>query len=249
MAPEPSVQSLSIVIPAYNEANRLPPSLAKVLAYATESAREIDLVLVDDGSSDGTAEVARQVVGAKLPLTVLTNDPNRGKGYSVCRGMLEAEGECVLFTDADLSTPIEEADRLVAAIEGGADIAIGSRGMKESDIQVHQPWWREYAGRLFGRLMRLMAVRGLHDTQCGFKCFRRGAAQAVFPRQTLAGWAFDVEVLIIAHKLGYAIAEIPVRWVNDPESKVSLLTDGPKMLADVVRARWRHRGLSATQEP
>jgi dolichyl-phosphate beta-glucosyltransferase len=159
--------------------------------------------------------------------------------------MLEARGDCVLFSDADLSTPIEEADRLVAEIEAGADIAIGSRGMHESHVEVHQPWWREKAGKLFGLLTRVIALPGIADSQCGFKCFRREAAQAVFPRQTLSGWAFDVELLFIARKLGFEIAQVPVAWYNDPNTKVHMLTDGPKMIADMVRVRWRHRGLRA----
>jgi dolichyl-phosphate beta-glucosyltransferase len=238
-----SIESLSVVIPAYNEAQRLPPSLHKLLAYAQQQSRRLDVVLVDDGSQDGTAEITRQILGDRLPLTVLVNKPNRGKGHSVRRGLLEARGECVLFTDADFSTPIEEADRLLEAIEAGADIAIGSRGMRQSDIEVHQPWWREKAGKLFGVVTRLLVLPGIRDSQCGFKCFRQTVARAVLPHQTLDGWAFDVELLLIARKLGYTIAEVPVHWVNDPNSKVHMLSDGPRMVADMIRARWRHRGL------
>ena len=208
----------------------------------------MDLVIVDDGSSDGTAELVRQAVGERMRLTILTNEPNRGKGYSVRRGMLAAEGRCVLFSDADLSTPIEDAEALLAAIEGGADIAIGSRGLADSDVQLHQPWWREYAGKLFGVLVRWLGTSGVRDSQCGFKCFRREAAQAVFPLQTLEGWAFDVEVIIIARRLGLRIAEVPVHWVNDPDTKVHLLSDGPRMVLDIVRARLRHRHLSSSQK-
>ncbi len=236
------------MIPAYNEAKRLPPSIEKILRYVEAQRRRMDLVIVDDGSSDGTAELVRQAVGERMPLTILTNEPNRGKGYSVRRGMLAAEGECVLFSDADLSTPIEDAEALLAAIEGGADIAIGSRGLAESDVQLHQPWWREYAGKLFGLLVRWLGTSGVRDSQCGFKCFRRDAAQAVFPLQTLEGWAFDVEVIIIARKLGLGIAEVPVHWVNDPDTKVHLLSDGPRMVLDIVRARLRHRHLSSSQK-
>ena len=242
-----SVESLSIVIPAYNEAARLPPSLEKILTYVEGQSRRVDLIVVDDGSRDGTAERVRQAIGDRMPLTILVNQPNRGKGYSVRRGMLQAEADCVLFTDADLSTPIEDAERLIEAIEGGADIAVGSRGLAESQVEVHQPWWRERAGKLFGFLVRTLATSGLRDTQCGFKCFRRAAAQAVFPRQTLDGWAFDVELIIIARSLGLGIAEVPVHWVNDPNSKVHMLRDGPRMLADIVRARLRHRRPSRSE--
>lgn len=235
--------SLTIVIPAYNEARRLPPSLERIVAWVrTHPELAVDVLLVDDGSTDGTAEAARQAVGDRLPLTILRNEPNRGKGYSVRRGMLAAQGAVALFSDADLSTPIEEADRLLAAINDGADIAIGSRGLRESNIKVHQPWWRESAGRLFGVLTRLVALPGIRDSQCGFKAFRREAAQAVFSRQSLDGWAFDVELLVIARKLGYRIVEVPVHWENSPDSKVQMLRDGPGMLRDLLRVRWRHRG-------
>jgi dolichyl-phosphate beta-glucosyltransferase len=237
--------SVTIVIPAYNESKRLPPTLERVIAYAQRQPRRVDLLIVDDGSKDGTADLARQVVGDRMPLTVLVNEPNRGKGFSVRRGMLEATGDCVLFTDADLSTPIEELDGLLAEIEKGADIAIGSRAMPGSKIEVHQPWWRERAGRLFGFVTRTIALPGIYDSQCGFKCFRREAAQAIFPLQTLGGWAFDVEVLVIARKLGFCVAQVPVHWVNDPNSKVHMLSDGPKMVLDMIRARWKHRKLRA----
>ncbi len=243
------IDSLSLVIPAYNEAGRLPPNLEKIAAWAQGQSRTVDLILVDDGSTDGTAELARQVLADRLPLLTLTNQPNRGKGYSVRRGMLEAGGQAALFTDADLSTPIQEADRLVAALEAGADVAIGSRTAKGSHIELHQPWYRELAGRTFGLVTRLIALPGISDSQCGFKCFRREAAQAIFPHQTLQGWAFDVELLVIARKLSYQVAQVPVAWYNDPASKVHMLTDGPRMVADMLRARWRHRGLRPTPRP
>jgi dolichyl-phosphate beta-glucosyltransferase len=238
-----AVRSLSIVIPAYNEKKRLPPSLERICDWAADQSRAIDIVLVDDGSTDGTLEAAEAAVAGRLPLRALVNKPNRGKGFSVRRGMLEAEGDCVLFTDADLSTPIEEADRLLEAIEAGSEVAIGSRGMKESRIKLHQPWWREKAGKLFGLITRTIALPGIQDSQCGFKCFRREAAQAIFSRQTLDGWAFDVELLVIARQLGYGIAQVPVEWVNDPNTKVHMLTDGPKMVLDMFRVRLKHRHL------
>ncbi|MEN6343881.1 MAG: dolichyl-phosphate beta-glucosyltransferase [Armatimonadia bacterium] len=238
------VRSLSIVIPAYNEKKRLPPSLERICDWAADQSRAIDIVLVDDGSTDGTLEAAEATVAGRVPLQALVNKPNRGKGFSVRRGMMEAEGDCVLFTDADLSTPIEEADRLLEAIEAGSEVAIGSRGMKESQIKLHQPWWREKAGKLFGLVTRTIALPGIRDSQCGFKCFRREAAQAIFSRQTLDGWAFDVELLVIARQLGYEIAQVPVEWVNDPNTKVHMLTDGPKMVLDMIRVRLKHRHLT-----
>ena len=236
-------RSLSIVIPAYNEARRLPPSLRLIMDWASHQDFPVDLVLVDDGSTDGTADRARKAVGDTVPLTVLINSPNRGKGNSVRRGMLAAAGECVLFTDSDLSTPITDATDLLDALDAGADIAIGSRGMRKSHVQVHQPWWREMPGKLFGAMVRVIALPGIRDSQCGFKCFRREAAQAVFPLVIQHGWAFDVEMLTVARKLGLQIAEVPVHWVNDPDSKVKLLRDGPKMVLDIIRARWTHRNL------
>ena len=238
------IRSLTIVIPAYNEAERLPRSLMRIIDWASGQRLTVDLLVVDDGSVDDTARIAEETVGDKLPLTVLRNEPNRGKGFSVRRGMSEARGDCVLFTDADLSTPIEEADRLLAAIAQGADVAIGSRGMTASAVQVHQPWWREKSGQLFGLLVQLLVLPGIHDSQCGFKCFRHEAAKKISRHQTLESWAFDVEVLLIARKLGYDVAEIPIRWVNDPNTKVAILSDGPRMLIDMVRARLRHRRLS-----
>ena len=233
------MQSLTMIIPAYNEAKRLGPSLEKIIPYALGSELAVDLLIVDDGSSDGTVDVAREIVGERVPLRVVTNNPNRGKGFSVRRGLLEATGDCVLFSDADLSTPIEDADRLLAAIDGGADVAIGSRGMHGSHISRHQPWWREKAGRLFGLLVRTFILPGIRDSQCGFKCFRLEAARRIAPLLTLDGGAFDVELLLVARRLGYEIAQVPVEWRNDPDTKVRMLRDGPKMLADMLRARLR----------
>jgi dolichyl-phosphate beta-glucosyltransferase len=235
----PTIRSLTIIIPAYNEARRIGPSLEKIVQYASGSDLSVDLLVVDDGSTDGTADVVRETVAGRMPLRVVTNDPNRGKGYSVRRGLLEASGDCVLFSDADLSTPIEEADHLLAAIREGADVAIGSRSMKGSHISVHQPWWREKAGKLFGLMVRLLVLPGIQDSQCGFKCFRAEAARRIAPLLTLDGWAFDVELLLVARRMGCSVAQVPVEWRNDPNTKVRMLTDGPRMLADMLRARWR----------
>jgi dolichyl-phosphate beta-glucosyltransferase len=162
--------------------------------------------------------------------------------------MTEAGGECALFSDADLSTPIDEADALLEALEDGADIAIGSRILAQSHISVHQPWLRERLGRLFGFVVGTFVVPGIHDTQCGFKCFRREVARDVFSHMTIHRWAFDVEMLTIAQKLGYEIAQVPVRWENDPASKVNVPVEGPQMLLDILRAKWRHRNLKPTPD-
>ena len=235
---------LTFVIPAYNEIGRIGPGIATLLDYVATKPFPCDLILVDDNSSDGTGQYVQERIGGRMPLTVLRNEPNRGKGHSVRRGMLAGTGDYVMFCDADFSTPIGETDKMLVALDSGADVAIGSRGMKESDITTHQPWWREMPGKMFGVAVRTIALPGVRDSQCGFKFFRREAAQAVFPLVELERWAFDVEVLYIARQLGYSIAEVPVQWVNDPQSKVHMLTDGPRMLRDILTVKRRHRDLT-----
>jgi dolichyl-phosphate beta-glucosyltransferase len=212
-------RSLSIIIPAYNEAKRLPASLVKVSAYLDTSQWEfVEVLVVDDGSTDNTVQVARDG-GAR----VLQNPGNRGKGYSVKHGILEAKGEWALFTDADLSTPIGEVEKLWSAVEReGATVAVGSRAVDRTLVGVHQPPLREAVGRVFNLAMRL--ITGLHfkDTQCGFKLFQTSAGREVFSRQLLDGFGFDVEVLFIAGKRGLRAVEVPVRWDNVEGTKVSL---------------------------
>jgi glycosyltransferase involved in cell wall biosynthesis len=226
-------RSISIIIPAYNEEKRLPATLTKVKDYLQSAPWEFcEIVVVDDGSRDGTAELAR-CSGVRL----VQNPGNRGKGYSVKHGMLEAKGEWILYTDADLSAPIEELDNLVAAADrSGARIAIGSRALDRSLIGVHQPRLREFVGRVFNRLMRVATGLPFHDTQCGFKLFESRAAQEIFSRQQLDGFGFDVEVLFIAKALGYQAVEVPVRWDNVVGTKVSLLL-GAQAYADLVKVR------------
>jgi len=234
---------LTLVIPAYNEVGRIGPGLASLLDYVDARSLAADLILVDDNSSDGTAAYVTERLGGRLPLTVLRNDPNRGKGFSVKRGMLAATGKYVMFCDADFSTPIAEADKMLEALDRGADLVIGSRTLRESRITTHQPWWREAPGKMFGAMVRAVALPGIRDSQCGFKFFRRDVAQAIFPLVELERWAFDVEVLYIAIRLGYRIVEVPVAWANDPQTKVHILTDGPRMVRDTLTVRRRHRGL------
>jgi len=233
---------ISVVIPAYNEAEGIPAALEQVAAYFRSRALSGEIVVVDDGSTDGTARLAGQ---ASVPaaVRVLVNDRNRGKGYSVRRGILSAQGRYVGFTDADMATPIDQLDKVREALESGADVVIGSRAMPDSQIAKHQPWWREYAGRLFGSFVRTVLLPGVADSQCGFKFFSAAAAQEIFARQRLTGWAFDVELLYIARRLGYNIVQVPVRWIDEPHSRVRMLRDGPRMLVDVLRIRWIHRGL------
>lgn len=223
-----------MVIPAFNEAGRLPRTLERVLGYLASWGRPHELLVVDDGSSDTTVDCARQAGGPHL--TVIRNETNRGKGYSVRRGMLAATGRRRLMTDADLSTPIEDLPRLMAAMDEGHEIVIGSRAVSGARIVVHQPWHRENVGRLFNLLVRLVAVPGVHDTQCGFKLFAAEAAVAAFSLARLDGFCFDVEALFIARKQGYRIAEVPVTWRNDAATRVSLWA-GFRAFPDVLRIR------------
>jgi glycosyltransferase involved in cell wall biosynthesis len=232
--------SISIVIPAYNEMNRLPATLSRVIAYLGErSFAEFEIIVVDDGSSDSTAAVVEQFSRAHSEVRLVRNPGNRGKGFSVRRGMGHAAGDWLLFSDADLSAPIEELDKLLSACnERNADVAIGSRALNRSLIGVHQSPFREYAGQFFNLLMRLIVGLPFWDTQCGFKLFRREAARQIFPRQQLDGFGFDVEVLFIAQLRGLRTVEIPVRWNHTEGTKVRMLSDSTRMFADLLRVRW-----------
>jgi glycosyltransferase involved in cell wall biosynthesis len=228
----------SIVIPAFNEAGRLPATLKSVLACIRAQAWSAEVIVVNDGSTDATADVVRASALNAPEVRLLENPGNRGKGYSVRAGMLAARGQVAMFTDSDLSAPIEEAERMFAAIAAGADIAIGSRWL-ESGRQTHrQPLYRQFFGRCFNAVTR--TVMGLHfaDTQCGFKAFTREAAQTVFRLQTIEGWGFDPEILFIALKRGYRIQEVPVSWSHDERTRMSYLKDGIKMLKEIVQIRW-----------
>jgi dolichyl-phosphate beta-glucosyltransferase len=226
---------LSVVIPAYNEALRLPATLARVKEHLGRLGIAHEIVVVDDGSTDATSEVAR---AAGEGVRVLRHEPNRGKGYAVRRGMLAATGARRLLTDADLSTPIEELAKLEAALDGGCDVAIGSRAIAGARIEVHQPAYREAMGRLFNRLVRVLLLPGLHDTQCGFKLFSARAAEAAFADAALDGFSFDVEALYLARQRGLRIAEVPVTWRNDAATRVGL-GGGAAAFVDLLRIRLR----------
>ena len=238
-----AVPSLSLVIPAYNESRRISASLRSIGRYLETSAFDpVEVIVVDDGSRDGTAEEAisasRAIRGGGAELRVISNPNNRGKGYSVQRAMQEARHDWLLCSDADLSTPITELDRLIAAAgEGGYDVAIGSRALDRSLIGDHQPLYREALGRVFNLNVRLLTGLPIADTQCGFKLFSRQAARQIAARQRLAGFGFDVEQLYLARKLGFRIAEIAVRWNNDADSSVTLRS-GLRAFADVWRVKW-----------
>jgi len=229
---------LTVVIPAYDEETRLPASLEAVAAWLSGRTEPLsaEILVVDDGSADRTATRAAET-GRRLGLDVrvLVHEKNRGKGAAVRTGALAAEGRSVLVSDADFSTPIGEWEKLAAA---GAPVAIGSRAVDESLVKERQPFYRVAMGKLFNLLVRLAAVPGIRDTQCGFKLFSREAAQAVFSRATVDRFAWDVEALLLARKLGYAIAEVPVLWFDSPDSRVTLF-GGAQAYLDVLRIRWR----------
>ncbi|HEY3396541.1 MAG TPA: dolichyl-phosphate beta-glucosyltransferase [Armatimonadota bacterium] len=232
---------VSVVIPAYNESRRLRSGLEQILAHVRATDLDVEIILVDDGSTDNTAEVVRRALEGHVPLRIFRQEPNQGKAAAVRRGILEARGQYVGYADADMSTPFAEIDRFLQALARGADLAIGSRGMSSSDVQVRQPWYRAIAGKAFGFYTRTLLLPGIADSQCGFKFFRREVARDLFSRLQLLGWAFDAELLYLALRLGYKIEQIPVRWINDPDTKVNMLVAGPQMLRDILRIRRLHR--------
>jgi glycosyltransferase involved in cell wall biosynthesis len=228
----------SIVIPAFNESARIPATLQSVVACIRDRGWRAEVIVVNDGSRDATADLVRAFARNAPEVRLIENPGNRGKGYSVRAGMMQALGDVVMFTDSDLSAPIEEAERLFAAIAQGADIAIGSRWL-ESARQTHrQPLYRQFFGRCFNAVTR--AVMGLRfaDTQCGIKAFTRAAAQTVFQLQTIERWGFDPEILFIALNRGYRVVEVPVSWHHDERTRVSYLKDGLKMLEEIAIIRW-----------
>jgi glycosyltransferase involved in cell wall biosynthesis len=228
----------SIVIPAYNEGARITGALEAVIDCVRSRKWFAEIVVVDDGSRDETAVIVRQFAEKAPEVRLLQNPGNRGKGYSVRHGVLQSFGEIVMFTDADLSAPIEEAEDLFAALAGGADIAIGSRWLERTRQTIRQPLYRQFFGRCFNAVTRM--IMGLHfaDTQCGFKAFTRSAAQTVFQLQTIERWGFDPEILFIALKRGYRVVEVPVSWAHDERTRISYLKDGLRMLQDIAIVRW-----------
>jgi dolichyl-phosphate beta-glucosyltransferase len=235
----PKYPSCSIVIPAYNESARIPATLRQVVDCVRERGWTAEIIVVNDGSVDDTAAVVRAFARTAPEVRLLENPGNRGKGYSVRSGMLHALGDVVMFTDADLSSPIEEADRLFAAIAGGADIAIGSRWMGASRQTHRQPMYRQFFGRCFNAMTRAVMSLPFADTQCGFKAFTRAAAQTVFQLQTIERWGFDPEILFIALKRGFKIVEVPVSWGHDARTRMSYIKDGAKMLEELAAIRWK----------
>ena len=228
----------SIVIPAYNESARIGAALAEVSACIRSRGWRAEVLVVDDGSTDNTGAIVLAWATDHPEVRLLTNERNRGKGYSVRSGMLHATGETVMFTDADMSSPIEEAELLFAAIAGGADVAIGSRWLTGKRIVHRQPLYRRFFGRCFNALTRMVMRLPFADTQCGFKAFRRQAAQLVFGLQRIERWGFDPEILFIAITRGLRVAEVSVTWGHDERSRISYLRDGMQMLLELVFIRY-----------
>ncbi len=228
---------LSVIIPAYNEEKRLVSTLAGIDDYMRRQPYEYELILVSDGSADGTVRVARAWQPPGTPLEIVDRKENRGKGYTVREGVAHARGEYVLFSDADLSTPIEEVEKFLPFFREGYEVVIGSRSLKESELVVRQPFYRELMGRVFNGMVRLLAVRGIIDTQCGFKCFSRKAIEEIFPRCLIDGFSFDVEILFLARKRNLPVKEVPVKWLNAPGSSVSPVRDSLRMFFEICRVR------------
>lgn len=241
---------LSVVVPAYNEERRLQDTLPAMYAYLQEHYRPFELLVVDDGSTDRTPTIVQQFAQQHPEVRLISYQPNRGKGHAVRTGVLQARGEWVLFSDADLATPMEELERLAEKLRGDYDIAIASRAAGGAQLVIRQPWYREFAGRSFNLIVQLMAVPGIRDTQCGFKLFRQQAAREIFSRCEEDGFSFDIEVLHVAQRLGYRIAEVPVRWMHREGSKVRLLRDATRMFLALLRIVRRHQALRAVvREP
>ncbi len=233
---------LSVIVPAYNEEHRLADSLRRIVGYLGKQEYTSEVIVIDDGSEDGTAQVVEEMM-TELPILSLIRTEHRGKGHAVKRGMLAGRGEYLFICDADLSMPIEELYKFLPPVLEGYDVAIASRevpGARRYD----EPSYRHFMGRVFNWIVRLFAVRGFQDTQCGFKCFKREAARDVFTYQTMDGWGFDVEVLFIAQKRGYEIVEVPIDWYYSANSRIHPIRDSIGMFTEVIKIRlndWRGR--------
>jgi glycosyltransferase involved in cell wall biosynthesis len=228
----------SIVIPAFNEKARIGATLTEVLRCVEKKSWNAEIIVVDDGSTDSTADIVNDIAARHPCVRLLANGTNRGKGYSVRNGMLHAGGDIVLFTDADLSSPIAEAERLFNAIREGADVAIGSRWLESGRQTIRQPLYRRFFGRCFNFVTRMIMRLPFADTQCGFKAFTRHAAHTVFQLQRIERWGFDPEILFIALKRGFVVREVPVTWGHDERTRLSYLKDGLQMLKELIFVRW-----------
>lgn len=239
---------LSIVIPAFNEARRLPPTMRKLAEFFRDDKAGVEIVIVVEESGDGTLEIARELAASQadsgVRWEVVDGGPQRGKGHAVRNGMLHATGDLVFYMDADLSVPLAEIPRFLRCFQEhpGVDLLVGNRQHRDSRITLAQAWLRRTMGQIFNLVLGRLGLAEFRDTQCGFKAFRHAAARAIFERQQIDGFAFDVEVLLLARKLRLTIKDLPVEWINSPESKVHILRDSLRMLWDATRLRWRLRG-------
>jgi dolichyl-phosphate beta-glucosyltransferase len=231
---------LSVVIPSYNEEKRLAAGLRQALEYLGRRGLPYELLVVDDGSRDRTAELAETFAGQGV--RVLRHERNRGKGAAVRTGVLASRGDRVLLSDADFSTPIEELEKLERRLQDGTPLVIGSRGVADSQIEKRQPFYREMMGKTFNRLIRLFGVRGIRDTQCGFKLVRGDVGRSLCAELLIEGFAWDVELIWLARRRGYRVAEVGVLWINSPDSRVDPIRSSFSMLRDVALMRFRHRG-------
>src|SRR5271157_6191869 len=238
MAPSDYDMTYSIVIPAYNESARLGATLEKVLAYVRQQGWDAEVIVVNDGSRDNTAEIVRGFAKNNPMVRLVENPGNRGKGYSVRNGILNSRGDVVVFSDADLSSPIEETPKLLQALAAGDDIAIGSRWLRAELQTQRQSVHRQLFGRIFNLLLRIVLGLRFKDTQCGFKAFTRRAAQRIFPLQRIERWGFDPEILFLAQRLGLRVAEVPVLWAHSEGTRLHPFRDGLRMFWDVIRIRW-----------
>ena len=234
---------LSIIIPVYNEEDRLGITLSRIHSYLNTKEYKYEVIVVDDGSSsDKTREIAlASSLKSAGNLKLLSNQKNRGKGFSVRRGIIAANGEYILFSDADLSTPIQELDKLLEYTKSGYDIAIGSRSMSGSDVRVHQPFYREFMGRIFNLIVQIAVFKGIIDTQCGFKLFKSNIAKEIADKMRIDRFSFDVEMLYLARRMNCKIKEVPVVWINSPSSRVDPIRDSVKMFLDILYIKRLHR--------
>ncbi len=238
-----SCQRLSVVIPAFNEEQRLPKAVAAVTAYLTKQTYASEIIVVDDGSTDGTANVVQELIRTHRDLKLLRLDENQGKGAAVKTGIFASAGDFVLFADADQSTPIHQTDKLMPFLtDEGYDIAVGSRGKKGAEVGRSQVWYRRLAGKLFGCLGRALLYRGIVDSQCGFKLMTREAAQSIFRRLSSPTAIFDMELLVLAGKFGFSVAEVPVEWNHDPDTRIAYnMRKSVRIVWELLRIKFRHR--------